>query len=103
MPLSLPYFIRMRGFRHNPDCFFFLNNTPTTEIYPLPLHAALPISVLVVVRDAPLDLAPLARGLKGDRLGMQRFVAADDPLHDLGDPPFVVKLLFPPLTLALVL
>ena len=24
--------------------FFFLNDTATTEIYPLPLHAALPIS-----------------------------------------------------------
>src|SRR2546430_15032825 len=25
--------------------FFFLNNTPTTKIYPLPLHDALPISL----------------------------------------------------------
>src|SRR3712207_7963166 len=24
-------------------CFFFFNDTATTEIYPLPLHAALPI------------------------------------------------------------
>src|SRR2546422_2840388 len=29
---------------HYPYYFFFLNDTATTEIYPLPLHDALPIS-----------------------------------------------------------
>src|SRR2546430_13492357 len=29
---------------HEPVFFFFLNDTATTEIYPLPLHDALPIS-----------------------------------------------------------
>src|SRR5256885_7954087 len=36
--------------------FFFFNDTPPTEIYPLPLHDALPISLV-----AP-DLARTARG-----------------------------------------
>src|SRR2546425_12530181 len=32
--------------RSLPSCvFFFFNDPPTPEIYPLPLHAALPISV----------------------------------------------------------
>src|SRR3712207_9122044 len=31
-------------------CFFFFNNPPTTEIYTLPLHAALPISLSSLTR-----------------------------------------------------
>src|SRR2546430_10209027 len=35
----------INGSRHvNHFLFFFFNDTPTTEIYPLPLHDALPIS-----------------------------------------------------------
>src|SRR2546426_12754605 len=41
--------VRRRAF------FFFFNDTATTEIYPLPLHDALPISIRVV---APADTAP---------------------------------------------
>src|ERR1039457_7689583 len=40
-------------------CFFFFNDTATTEIYTLSLHDALPICVLFEVRDKP--------GLKCDR------------------------------------
>src|SRR3989440_12693572 len=40
--------------------FFFLNDTPTTEIYPLPLHDALPISARAVIGHTPgLLLCPL--------------------------------------------
>src|SRR2546427_7683260 len=40
--------------------FFFFNDTATTEIYPLSLHDALPISEIRLEQDA-LGLAPLAR------------------------------------------
>src|SRR2546430_12321719 len=33
----------MRRAAGQRSCFFFFNDTPTTEIYPLPLHDALPI------------------------------------------------------------
>src|SRR2546426_2993014 len=33
-------------FRSGSEELFFFNDTPTTEIYPLPLHDALPISFL---------------------------------------------------------
>src|ERR1044072_4293337 len=36
---------------------FFFNDTATTEIYPLSLHDALPISVPVAQRDAQAQLA----------------------------------------------
>src|SRR5256885_10388197 len=35
-----------QGFSSDLDFFFFLNDPATTEIYPLPLRAALPISSL---------------------------------------------------------
>src|SRR2546430_15562336 len=38
--------------------FFFFNNTATTEIYPLPLHAALPISP---PPERPIPRAPPPR------------------------------------------
>src|SRR5258706_15897051 len=43
-------------------CFFFFNDTATTEIYPLSLHDALPISLLRELRDcrAGEDLADRA-------------------------------------------
>src|SRR3712207_8302735 len=46
-------------------CFFFFNDTATTEIYTLSLHDALPICLVVVVVDvgqvAQLALAELGR------------------------------------------
>src|SRR5258708_24201217 len=33
--------------------FFFLNDPPPTEIYPLPLHAPLPISAIPLRRNLP--------------------------------------------------
>src|SRR2546423_3049929 len=43
--------------------FFFLNDPPTTEIYPLPLHDALPIYPPLATPDAgrPLSVRALAR------------------------------------------
>src|SRR2546427_96345 len=41
-------------------CFFF-NNTPTTEIYTLPLHAALPISPEFDASAKPRDVFHLPR------------------------------------------
>src|SRR2546422_1014298 len=41
---SLPSTPSMRLCRHRRSRFFFFNDTATTEIYPLPLHDALPIS-----------------------------------------------------------
>src|SRR5258707_9624077 len=38
--------------------FFFFNDTATTEIYTLPLHAALPISMGPIPADNWLPLAP---------------------------------------------
>src|SRR5256885_8595288 len=60
--------------------FFFLNDTPPTEIYPLPLPAALPILALVqeIVRDVGVDLDAGHFGAEGGRL---------DVAHaGLGDP-----------------
>src|SRR3712207_9091845 len=42
------------------QCFFFFNDTATTEIYPLSLHDALPISRLPDAPFAIPSLAPLA-------------------------------------------
>src|SRR6266478_175890 len=38
------YFVRSRSVYHSLPCFFFFNDTATTEIYTLSLHDALPIS-----------------------------------------------------------
>src|SRR2546422_11389724 len=43
------------------SCFFFFNDTATTEIYTLSLHDALPISVRVA-ENGVLDLADRERG-----------------------------------------
>src|SRR3712207_9175436 len=45
-------------------CFFFFNDTATTEIYTLSLHDALPICVDALGRELRADLRPqlLARG-----------------------------------------
>src|SRR5256885_360615 len=46
------------------SCFFFFNNPAPTEISPLPLHAALPISDRVdVVDDQSAPLEPLERAV----------------------------------------
>src|SRR5260370_1420589 len=37
-------FYRLTALYHNPNSFFFFNDTATTEIYTLSLHDALPIS-----------------------------------------------------------
>src|SRR5256885_8442102 len=54
---------------HCLSCFFFFNDTATTEIYTLSLHDALPIS-----RRAFLD-----RGLSSHRQGRRRSVRAVVP------------------------
>src|SRR2546430_15380971 len=48
--------VRRRGDRRGAACFsfFFFNDPAPTETYPLPLHAALPISVLEGEARAPL-------------------------------------------------
>src|SRR2546430_10494323 len=38
-------------------CFFFFNDTATTEIYTLSLHDALPISVLIVLESSWICLS----------------------------------------------
>src|SRR2546430_10236260 len=55
------------------DFFFFFNDTATTEIYPLSLHDALPISYLERTARLPrhrhLDRARGARGRRGAARG----------------------------------
>src|SRR3989441_13350774 len=47
---------------HSKLLFFFLNDTATTEISPLPLHDALPISQLARLVQAPAgQLCPVGR------------------------------------------
>src|SRR3712207_9399385 len=69
------------------DCFFFFNDTATTEIYPLSLHDALPISLREVdpppdpggVHEAPHAAAQL--DLLVDRVaGRAGELVDDDPL-----------------------
>src|ERR1051325_12164438 len=44
-PSDRPGLVRgMQVVPHKSRCFCFFNDTPTTEIYTLPLHDALPIS-----------------------------------------------------------
>src|SRR5256884_9714099 len=70
--------------------FFFLNDPPTTEIYPLPLHAPLPISPgdpgerLLGPTATPAQLAAQRRALGLDRplaaqyaIWLARFVRGD--------------------------
>src|SRR3712207_7767558 len=50
-------------------CFFFFNDTATTEIYTLSLHDALPISGALQAEaegDAGLDVAPRSRSRHHD-------------------------------------
>src|SRR3712207_9434476 len=42
----------------NHVCFFFFNDTATTEIYPLPLHDALPIYLYGMREPNPLYALP---------------------------------------------
>src|SRR5258708_8564177 len=53
--------------------FFFFNDTATTEIYPLPLHAALPISRSRL--SLPLPHARLAAGRRAGRGARRRSAA----------------------------
>src|SRR5258708_19023243 len=45
---------------HNLLSFFFLNDTAPTEIYPLPLHDALPISRRAFIKGAGAAAAAVA-------------------------------------------
>src|SRR3989449_8693536 len=58
------------------SCFFFFNDTATTEIYTLSLHDALPISRVALVGQLRgqfgaivVDSAPLGAGADGFALG----------------------------------
>src|SRR5437899_9918093 len=57
-------------------CFFFFNDTSTTEIYTLSLHDALPISgpsePRVPPRRGPRSRAAGERGRRGDRARRRR-------------------------------
>src|SRR3712207_7904895 len=69
--------------------FFFFNNTATTEIYTLPLHDALPISLSQVkfagdrIRHSDLDAFLLYSGGGLARSGVQR--RADETVKVVGD------------------
>src|SRR2546422_11258552 len=82
--------------------FFFFNNPAPTEIYPLPLHDALPISAAVVIgTDAPsydihAALRPdawedwcVARDRRWDEARSARYVSRDvigyEDLDDYGE------------------
>src|SRR5256885_11615215 len=62
--------------------FFFFNDTATTEIYPLSLHDALPISrhrSAVARRDGEVPLE--AGGRRGDRVGAHSRGEAAHAVH----------------------
>src|SRR2546430_11441686 len=61
--------------------FFFFNDTATTEIYPLSLHDALPISVVTAARDH-VTPGVRARGSHGARRGIRAVLAEADHLRD---------------------
>src|SRR3712207_9573930 len=48
-------------------CFFFFNDTATTEIYTLSLHDALPISVRALGRHGRYRRRPVRRAARHDR------------------------------------
>src|SRR3712207_7367793 len=52
------------------DCFFFFNDTATTEIYTLSLHDALPIFARDGIEE-PLRERPLVLGCHGRRRGLR--------------------------------
>ncbi len=60
------------------------------------------LAVLIVVLHGTLDLHVFARGLEGDRLGMQRAAAAQHPLHEFRETALVVVRLRLSLARALV-
>src|SRR5256885_17215806 len=75
--------------------FFFFNDPPTTEIYPLPLPAPLPISLRDELRERPLDANPhsfdgrdvIARAVhERDVVPGTREVRADGPADRSGAP-----------------
>src|SRR2546430_13642302 len=59
--------------------FFFFNNTATTEIYPLPLHAALPISP---PPERPIPRAPPPRRSRS-AVGASQSVRSEEHTSEL--------------------
>src|SRR5256885_17112318 len=59
LKVGVSMFFFIKG-RNGNNFFFFLNDPPPTDIYPLPLHAALPISL-----SASSLFAPRARRRPG--------------------------------------
>src|SRR5256885_17162132 len=66
--------------------FFFFNDRPTTEIYPFPLHAALPISVMdclwnglpVVAKAGAETFAPRLGCSVLAAIGLSEWIAAGE-------------------------
>src|SRR5258708_12730596 len=58
----------------HPKLFFFFNDTATSEIYTLPLHDALPISVVADPAARPVDVLQQAMAVVGH-------VDAEEVLH----------------------
>src|SRR2546430_6763012 len=63
---------------HPQIFFFFLNDPPPTETYPLPLHDALPIYPLTELAEQPL---PRALGLTDWEASRIRELLGRDPNH----------------------
>src|SRR3712207_8909581 len=67
-------------------CFFFFNDTATTEIYTLSLHDALPISENIMLwARAETRLAPVAQDLRvrgAARVDFEAFEIAEHRHHD---------------------
>src|SRR2546423_15705668 len=85
--------------------FFFLNAPPTTEIYTLPLHDALPIPVTV-----PLSASVYVSALNVPPLDTSVWPAAPAPDRFVGVPPVPVAVnvhsdsaAVPPLSLVTIL
>src|SRR2546430_15797246 len=55
------------GFFFEAVCFFFFNDTATTEIYTLSLHDALPISLRWLLMIRPLRMRRHSTGLRPER------------------------------------
>src|SRR6266852_8968278 len=94
------YFISTILSHSRPPCFFFFNDTATTEIYTLSLHDALPISLRVGHRlpfDAGLGVVlrePFHRDRKSTRLNSSQgsisyavfsLKKKKDRRHDIGN------------------
>src|SRR2546422_4536701 len=63
---------------HCPSsCFFFFNDTATTEIYTLSLHDALPISSVSVEKGRAVLLVRMSFKCYGDRLKDRFWLVTD--------------------------